>query len=118
MAKYYGCIGYRETVETSPGIWEESIRDDRKYYGDVTRNYVRNTFSNNITTTNKSPECNNVISILADPYAYENFHNIVYAEFMGTKWTVNNVEVQTPRLILTLGGVYNDEQTDATQHFT
>lgn len=112
-ARYYGSIGYRETSETSPGVWEESITT-HSYYGDVTKNYVRGIYANNTVTTNKTPECNNVISILADPYAYENFHNIVYAEFMGTKWTVNNVEVQTPRLILTLGGVYNDEQTYTT----
>lgn len=112
MARYFGNVGYRTTIETSPGIWEETIVE-KLYYGDTVRNYVRNTY-NEFTSTIKSPECNNSISILADPYAFENFHNIVYAQFMGIKWMVSNVDVQYPRLILALGGVYNDEQpTDA-----
>ena len=49
----------------------------------------------------------NEISLVADPYARENFHMIRYACFMGTRWEVTSVEVQYPRLVLTLGGVYN-----------
>ena len=114
MARYYGDIGFRTSseVEDEDGIWEETIVP-RKYYGDVVRNYVRNSYTDGMTTI-KTPECNNSISIVADPYANENFHNIVYATFMGTKWAVSNVEVQYPRLILALGGVYNDEQINPT----
>lgn len=107
MARYYGKVGYRETVQTSPGIWNEQIVE-RKYYGDIVRNYVRNSYSE-FTTTNRTVDSGNSISILADPYAINNFHNIAYAEFMGTKWIVSNVDVQYPRLILALGGVYNGE---------
>lgn len=108
MGKYCGNVGYRTTSETSPGIWSETIVE-RKYYGDTVKNYVRNTIGE-YTSTIKTPECNNSLSIVADPYAFENFHNMLYAVFMGTKWTISNVDVQYPRLILTLGGVYNDEQ--------
>lgn len=106
MAKYCGMIGFQETVETEPGIWEPSIAEHR-HYGDVIKNYVRNAYEAEYTTTNKTPQCNNMLSILADPYAFENFHNIIYAVYMGTKWTVSNVEVQYPRLLLSLGGVYS-----------
>lgn len=112
MARYYGIIGFRSTIEVEDGIWGQTITE-RQYYGDTMRNYVRSSFGEH-TTTNKTPECGNSISIVADPYANENFHNIVYATFMGTKWTVSNVEVQYPRLILALGGVYNDEPIDTT----
>ena len=111
MGRYFGEVGYRESVETEPDTWEEVITP-RKYYGDTVKNYVRMSFSE-FTTTIKTPQCNNSISIVADPYAFENFHNIVYATFMGTKWEVTNVDVQYPRLVLTLGGVYNGEQTDS-----
>lgn len=111
MGRYFGEVGYRESVETEPDIWEEVITP-HKYYGDTVKNYVRMSFSE-YTTTIKTPQCNNSISIVADPYAFENFHNIVYATFMGTKWEVTNVDVQYPRLVLTLGGVYNGEQTDS-----
>ena len=110
MARYCGNVGFRETAETEPGIWQETVKSHGPYYGDTVKNYVRNV-NNEFVSTIKTPECNDSISILADPYAFENFHNIVYAEFMGTKWTVSSVDVQYPRLILALGGVYNDEQT-------
>lgn len=113
MAKYYGEVGYRTTVETEPGIWEEVIDNSHKYYGDVLKNYTRND-NNTYISTVKSPICNNSISILADPYAFENFQNIIYAEYMKAKWVVTNVDVQYPRLILTLGGVYNEESTNST----
>ena len=53
----------------------------------------------------------NEISVVADPFACQNFHRMRYIEFMGAKWKVSNVEVQYPRLILTIGGVYNAGQT-------
>ena len=49
----------------------------------------------------------NDISILSVPYAVNNFHSMRYIEFMGAKWKVSDVEVQYPRLLLTLGGLYN-----------
>lgn len=109
MDRYYGEVGYRETYESEPGIWDERIIP-KPYMGDVLKNYVRYTTEN--TTTIKTPICNNSISIVADPFAFENFHNIVYATYMGTKWTVSNVSVQYPRLILALGGVYNGKEPD------
>lgn len=103
MAKFYGSIGYAETVEVKPGRWEEKITE-RKYYGDLPRN------SRRLQTTDKLNDDINVsneISIVADPYANQNFHLMRYVEFMGAKWKIINVEVQYPRLILTVGGVYN-----------
>ena len=103
MAKFYGEIGYSITSETYPGVWEPTIVK-KNYYGDIIRNTRRLQSSGNV---NDNIEISNEISILSDPYAYENFHSIAYVEYMGAKWKVTNVEVQYPRLILTLGGVYN-----------
>lgn len=114
MAKYYGEVGYRTTEETETGIWEEVIIP-RNYYGDILKNYVRNN-DNTYISTIKSPVCNNSISIVADPYAFENFQNIVYATYMNAKWVVTNIDVQYPRLILTLGGAYNEESTDSASN--
>ena len=102
MAKYYGTIGYAVTEETRPGVWEEKITE-RTYYGDVLRNVKRSENSENL---NDNINISNSLSILADPFAYQNFHAIRYATFMGTKWKVSSVEVQYPRLILTIGGEY------------
>lgn len=103
MARYCGMIGFATSVETAPGVWEKQIVE-RKYYGDKYRNTRRLQSTNQL---NDDIVVNNEISIVADPYAYENFHSILYAEFMGVKWKASNVDVQRPRLVLTLGGVYN-----------
>lgn len=103
MSKYCGKIGYATTIETTPGIWTEQIIE-RTYYGDIIRNNRKLQSSGNV---NDNITISNEISIVADPFANENFHAIRYAEFMGSKWKVSNVDVQYPRLILSLGEVYN-----------
>lgn len=103
MAKFYGIIGYAETAETRPGVWTEQITE-RSYYGDLIRN-VRNLQASG--ELNDNINVANQISIVADPFACQNFHLMRYVEFMGAKWKVTSVEVQYPRLILTIGGVYN-----------
>ena len=105
MAKWFGKIGYAVTSETRPGIWEEVIVE-RKYYGDMTRNSRRLQSASHV---NDDININNELSIISDPYAMNSFHAMRYAEFMGTKWKITNVEVQYPRLILSLGGLYNGE---------
>ncbi len=107
MAKYYGAIGYGITEETTAGVWEETITE-RNYYGDVLQNRRRYESSGNL---NDDLNISNRISIIADPFANENFHSMRYITFMGTKWKISDVEVSFPRLILTIGGVYNAATT-------
>lgn len=103
MAKWFGSIGYSETVETGPGVWGERI-SERPYYGDMLRNVRRRDKADQL---NDELNISNELSIVSDPYAMENFHAVRYATYMGARWKVSSVEVQYPRLILTLGGVYN-----------
>lgn len=110
MAKFYGKIGYGETVETKPGNWEEQITE-RPYYGDLIRNMRRLQSSDKV---NDDIVVSNQISIVADPFACQNFHQMRYVEFMGANWKITGVEVQYPRLILEIGGVYNDRQAIRT----
>ena len=105
MAKWFGKIGYAVTSETRPGIWEEVIIE-RNYYGDMTRNSRRLQTASQV---NDDININNELSIISDPYAMNSFHAMRYVEFMGTKWKITNVEVRHPRLILSLGGLYNGE---------
>lgn len=104
MSKWYGVIGYSETVETIPGVWDEQITE-KSYYGDLIRNTRRLQSSDKV---NDDINVMNEISILADPYANQNFYSMKYVELMGVKWKITNVEVQYPRLLLSIGGVYND----------
>lgn len=106
MAKWFGKIGYITTEESKPGYWKPIVTE-RKYYGDLLKNISKWAPSGNL---NDDINISNQISIIADPFAYDNFSKIKYIEFMGSMWNVTSVEVQYPRLILTIGGVYNGEQ--------
>ena len=102
--RYSGEIGYFETKETKPGYFEETIVF-RKAYGDVVRNTKRDATTN---TVNEKIAVSNSISIVADPYAREHFFNIRCVSWQGALWEVRSIDVQYPRLILELGGVYNE----------
>lgn len=105
MSKWYGKIGYAISAETEPGIWKNTIVE-REYFGDMTSDRRKRQNSGEI---NDNINLANVISIIADPFAYQNCSNMVYAEIMGSKWKITEVEIQSPRLLLTVGGVYNGE---------
>lgn len=103
MAKFFGVVGYGVSMETSPGVHEDQIVE-RNYYGDVIRNSRKlsegETLNNDITVGNS-------ISIVADAYANEHFFAMRYISWAGSLWTVTDVVVERPRLVLRLGTVYN-----------
>lgn len=105
MAKYYGLIGFAPDSESQfvNGVYTEGYVE-REYSGDFMSD--RRSLQN-ANKLNDDIRISNQISIVSDPYANANFHSIRYAKYMGTAWKVESVEVQYPRLILTLGGVYN-----------
>lgn len=104
MAKFYGMIGYGTTIEVRPGYYDETI-EEKPYRGDILKVQrglasAENQVLDNITVSNR-------ISIVADAYAYEHIFAMRYVVWMGVRWKVSSVEVQRPRLILSLGEVYN-----------
>lgn len=103
MAKFFGAVGYGEQVKTAPGVVSDTIVV-KHYYGDVVRN---SRGLENVDKVNYDLSVGNSISIVADAYANEHFFAIRYVDWAGTLWTVSDVEVQSPRLILRLGGPYN-----------
>lgn len=104
MAKFYGPVGFTDTVETAPDVWRPKIVE-RNYFGDVIRSYPRWQTAQQV---NDNVSVNNRISIVADPYAISHFGAIRYVTWHGVKWKVTGVEVQRPRLLLDLGELYND----------
>ena len=104
MAKWYGVIGYVITKQTSPGVWEEVVTE-RNYFGDVEKGSIR--WSASSDSTNDDLNLNSQISIVADPFAYQHCGSIKYIEFMGAKWKITSIDPKPPRLVLTVGGVYN-----------
>ena len=105
MARWFGVVGYIDQEETAPGVWRKSKPVERSYYGDVLRNNPG--WQANPNSTNDNLTLNNQISIVADNFAYQHSHIMKYVEFMGVKWEIAKIEPQRPRLILTLGGLYN-----------
>lgn len=103
MARFHGEVGYAFSVETAAGVYEDEIVE-RTYFGDVIRN-TRNLKDGE--KVNDDLSISNQISVVADPYANEHFFAIRYLRWMGALWSVTEVEVQSPRLIFRLGGVYN-----------
>lgn len=103
--RFYGEVGYGESTETpsGSGVWEYAITEVA-YRGDVIRNTRRLESGEGL---NDDLTVNNSISIVADEYANEHFFNIKYVVWQGIRWVVSSVEVRSPRLILSLGGVYN-----------
>lgn len=108
--KFCGNIGFAKTVKTKPGVWGEQITE-RKYFGDILRN--RRSLQDN-AKVNSDINISNEISIVADPFAKENLRDMRYVVLMGAKWKIESVEVQYPRLILSIGGLYNDGQGQAS----
>lgn len=104
MAKWFGKIGFAETVETKPGVYEEQITE-RSYYGDVIRNTRKLQSTDQL---NDNIDISNEISIVADPFARDHIYTMRYVEYMGARWKVSIVDAsQRPRLILSVGGLYN-----------
>lgn len=103
MAKFFGKVGFAVFEKTKPGVWEPKIVE-HEYYGDYTR------ISRSLQSSgqvNDNMVLANEISIVADAFAQENFGNLRYVVLGGVKWEIGKVEAQPPRLILTVGGVYN-----------
>lgn len=103
MAKFYGKVGYAISTETAPGVWVDEIVE-RNYRGDVLLDQRRwqpaDQVNDNINVDNK-------VSIMADPYMYENLDTIRYVSLYGTKWKVKTITILRPRIEIYLGGVYN-----------
>lgn len=103
MNKWYGKVGYIETTEIEPGTWDEQ-ETVREYYGEWVKKSSKFVVSGD---ANDNRDVSAELSIVADSYADLHFYSIRYVEFGGVKWKVNTIEPRRPRLILSLGGVYN-----------
>jgi len=103
MAKFCGNIGFLVCKETAPGVWTNDVTP-KLYTGDVLKISRRWQTGEGV---NDNLTVNNQISIVADPFAFENFSNIRYVEWMGAKWKVTTIDVARPRLVLSIGGLYN-----------
>lgn len=103
MAKFYGHVGYAEFQETAPGVYQE-VFTEYPYYGDVVQDIRKLQTNENL---NDGVVLQNMLSVVGDAKAFENYMYIRYVRWGGVCWTVNYVEVNRPRLTLRFGGMYN-----------
>lgn len=105
--KWFGQIAFSNQVETEPGVWEDApiVRD---YFGDVLKNYKRDNAS---STSNSDISVSNQLSVVADPFLLNSFHDILYVTFMGAKWRVSSVDIQYPRMTIDFSGLYKEDLT-------
>lgn len=115
MARFYGKIGFVETTETSPGVYSEKPIE-RSYRGEVINNVRR--WETKTDGINENFTISNSISIISDDFAVDHAPYIRYVEWMGSYWNVSSIEIKRPRLILSLGGVYNKQDDDSEEENT
>lgn len=96
-------MGYRTTVENTPGVWVSTI-EEKKCRADVLRISSRSTSTDSI---NSGIMLSNQFSIISSSNDMNNISNLLYIEYMGTRWRVSYVEFKYPRMIVNVGGVYN-----------
>lgn len=103
--RFFGKVGYQIETESTDSVWAKTMVA-KSYFGDVNRNNTRRDTGD---TINDQIDINNRISIVADPFAFENFQNMKYVEWLKQLWNIKSIELQPPRIILEVGGVYNGE---------
>lgn len=111
MARFCGSIGFAFTKEISPGVWQDEIIE-RTYYGDILRNRRRWTSGSG---ANDNLNIVNELSIVADPFASDNLTHLVYVNYRGSRWKIDTVEIEYPRIKIEMGGVYNGDTPNAAQ---
>lgn len=110
MARFFGPIGFAIPTETRPGVWSDRI-EEHNYRGDIIS--VSSRWMSSTDGTNDDLTFNNKVSIVADPFARNRFHTMKYIRIEDAYWRVVGVEPQYPRLILTIGGVYNGPKAES-----
>lgn len=111
MGRWCGMIGYGIARDNTNGVWDLEVVE-RPYYGDTTR--IMSSVQRG-DSLNDDIELRNDVSIVADAYAYQNFASMRYVTIMGVRWKVKSVEVERPRLLISIGGVYNGPTPETSE---
>jgi hypothetical protein len=113
MGLFYGPIGFVETIEdpVGSGIWKEQPTE-RRYRGEVSRYSKR--WSDNSQKVNPNLTITNTISIVADPYISNHLYALRYIKWLGGYWEIASAEVENPKIILSIGGVYNGPTVESS----
>jgi hypothetical protein len=103
MAKFSGLVGYVTQEETVPGVWSP-VEKPRMMRGDVIR---RSSTNQNDDKVNSDISLSHRVSLIGDAFTFNNYINIKWIDIDGYKWEVSSIEIQRPRIIVSLGGPWN-----------
>lgn len=100
--RFSGKIGVdRGSVETSPGVYEDTIEE---IFVIGTIRSVRARWSN---MGSGSPTASHILSIIAPEESTIDINEVVYVWWKDRRWSVVSVAYLPPRVELSLGGQYN-----------
>jgi hypothetical protein len=107
--RFSGAVGYAADSQVTPGVWKEIITE-HNYYGDVIQYSRRlDPASQTPPTTSNNIALGNSFSIVGDELAFGNITNMRYVVWQGSRWAITDVMVKRPRLILTIGDLWNGD---------
>lgn len=109
--KFYGVIGFAYKKEVRPGIFS-MVSEEHEAYGDVLSNVRRWETDNDI---NDDLVVSNQISVVASRFFCEHLGAMRYVRWNGTAWKIKSANLVRPRVILTLGGVYNEAKKSSEE---
>ena len=102
MSRFSGKLGFVMTSETEEGVWLEDFVE-LPVKGTIRSLYVRN---DNSASVNTNLRLTNEISILMDTKIETYLKTLKYVIWKGSKWEVQSIGVNYPRLNINLGGLY------------
>lgn len=107
--KFSGKAGFRiDDVEIEPGVYKPQVVV-KAIKGSVVSNSYQHQNSDKSTIDNV--RITNQLSIVANQFLNKHITNLMYVEFQGVKWKVESFDIQPPRVVVSLGGVYNEQST-------
>ena len=102
MSRFSGKLGFVMTRETEEGVWLDDVVE-LPVKGTIRSLYARN---DNSSSVNTNLRLTNEISVLMDTKIKIYLETLKYVVWKGSKWEVQSVGVNYPRLTINLGGLY------------
>lgn len=106
MTRFYGKVGFANEGSLVDGVWTEGVTE-RSYFGDVLTEVINPQPGDKVVS---DIQVSHRIEVVADAYLMDNFVRVKFVEWSGVLWVATSATIQRPRVLLTLGGVYNGER--------